>query len=100
MMIPFQIDPLWYEQHWWREQPRRRRSTLSRLIPAAALVGRFLWSSLRFLGIVLVLIVSGDFRLPRCDHALEPADQCIEPDSEDRRSTAPPDSVPMPQFWE
>jgi hypothetical protein len=100
MMIPFQIDPSWYEHHWWREQPpRRRRSIPSRLIAAAAFVGRFLWPSLRFLGIVLALIVSGDFRLPTRDDALEPADQGIEPDGADSRSSTP-DRVPMRQYSE
>ena len=80
-MTPFQIDPSWYEQHWWREQPPRRwRATRSRLIAAAAFVGCLLWSSLRFLGIVLILLAAGNLGLPRRDHALEPADQVIEPD--------------------
>jgi hypothetical protein len=96
MMVPFQVDPSWYERHWWREQPPRRRRPLpSRLIAAAARVGRFVWPSLRFLGIVLALIVSGDFRLPPRDDALEPADQGI-----DSRSSTRPNRVPMPQIWE
>jgi len=95
-MVPFQVDPSWYEHYWWREQPSRRwRPTPSRLLAVAALVGRFLWSSLRFLGIVLALIVSGDFRLPPRDDALEPADQGI-----DSGSSTPPNRVPMPQIWE
>jgi hypothetical protein len=96
MMIPFQIDPSWYERHWWREQSlRRRRPIPSRLISAAARVGHFLWPLLRFLGVVLALIVSGDFRLPTRDDTLEPADQGI-----DSRSSMRSNRVPMPQIWE
>jgi hypothetical protein len=95
-MIPFQVDPSWYEQQWWREQPpQRRQPARSRLIAAVARVGRLLWPSLRFLGIVLALIVSGDFRLPPCNDAIEPADRGI-----DSRSSTRSNRVPMSEFWE
>jgi hypothetical protein len=71
-MIPFQVDPSWYERYWWREQIRRRSTLPARLIEAAESIGRFLLFALQFVGTVLVLIVSGDFRLPRCDDAREP----------------------------
>jgi hypothetical protein len=75
-MVPFQVDPSWYERYWWREQPIRRR-TLKRsaLMRAAAVTGRFLRSALRFLGLMLVLIASGDFDLPRCSGGRGPAGQ-------------------------
>jgi hypothetical protein len=35
-MIPFQVDPSWYERYWLTERPARRRWTrLSALIKAA-----------------------------------------------------------------
>jgi hypothetical protein len=78
-MVPFQVDPSWYERHWLREKPQRRRwPRRSRLIGAAVLTGRFFWSALRFVGLVLFLIVSGDFCLPRDDNGLELSDQDVE----------------------
>jgi hypothetical protein len=71
-MIPFQVDPSWYERYWWREQIQRRSTLPARLIEAAESIGRFLLFALQFVGTVLVLIVSGDFHLPRCDDAREP----------------------------
>jgi len=93
-MTPFQVDPSWYERYWWREPPPRRRwLTRERLLRAAALAGRFLWSALRFLGIVLALLASGDFGQPRRDHVPEPVDQGIEPDCAASR-------VPNLSVWE
>lgn len=71
-MVPFQVDPSWYERYWWREQTRSRRSATLRthVLGAAENTGRFIMASLEFLGYVLFLIVSSDFRLPRCDDAL------------------------------
>jgi hypothetical protein len=65
-MIPFQVDPAWYEHHWWRRRASGRQSaTWTRLVRAAESTGRFLKAALRFFGYVLFLIVTGDFRLPR-----------------------------------
>jgi hypothetical protein len=77
-MIPFQVDPSWYERHWWREDPPHR-SLRSRLSGAAASAGRCLWATLRFFGLVLVLIASGDFGVQPCAGASEPADASGEP---------------------
>jgi hypothetical protein len=77
-MIPFQVDPSWYERYWWREQIRRRSTLPARLIEAAESIGRFLLVALQFVGTVLVLIVSGDFHLPRCDDAREPVQPTAE----------------------
>jgi hypothetical protein len=30
-MIPFQVDPSWYEKYWWRELPPRRLSAFALL---------------------------------------------------------------------
>jgi hypothetical protein len=82
-MIPFQVDPSWYERHWWRQQMPHRRSRLrARLIGAAVGGGRFVRAALQFVGYVLILIVSGDFRLPRRDDAFEGADRRVQPDGE------------------
>jgi hypothetical protein len=77
-MIPFQVDPSWYERYWWREQIRRRSTLPARLIEAAESIGRFLLFALQFVGTVLVLIASGDFHLPRCDDAREPVQPAAE----------------------
>jgi hypothetical protein len=71
-MTPFQVDPSWYERHWWREQPpgRLRAMVGARLIGAAESTGRFLIVAAQFIGYVLFLIVAGDFRLPRCNEEL------------------------------
>lgn len=61
-MIPFQVDPSWYEHYWWREQAPRRRWLKAALIGAAACIDRLLWASLKYLGSVLILILAGDFR--------------------------------------
>jgi aspartate aminotransferase len=40
-MVPFQVDPSWYERYWLDEQPtRRRRLSLSTLIEAAKRIAR------------------------------------------------------------
>ena len=31
MMIPFQVDPSWYEKYWWREPAPRRLSAFALL---------------------------------------------------------------------
>ena len=99
-MVPFQVDPSWYERYWWREpRCRQRRSSAARVFAALARIGRALSPAVRFLGIVLILLVSGDFRLPGLDHALDPADQRIKPDGEhhqhDAAQTIRPSGPPM-----
>jgi hypothetical protein len=45
-MVPFQVDPSWYEDYWLSEQPRRRRRiSLARLIGPALRIGRNLWTT-------------------------------------------------------
>jgi hypothetical protein len=43
-MVPFQVDPSWYERHWLSAQPtRRRRMSHPTLIEFAIRLRRFLW---------------------------------------------------------
>jgi hypothetical protein len=40
-MVPFQVDPSWYERYWLEERPTpRRRMSLSTLIDAAKRIAR------------------------------------------------------------
>ena len=43
-MVPFQVDPSWYEDYWLSKRaPRRRWISLASLIEPALRIGRNLW---------------------------------------------------------
>jgi hypothetical protein len=74
-MVPFRVDPSWYERYWLSERTMERRAMLrARLGRAADDIVGFLQATARFFGYALVLLASGDFHLPRYDAARESAE--------------------------
>jgi hypothetical protein len=95
-MVPFNIDPLWYERYWWHDAPRRSSMLPARAFAAASRAGAFAKAALWFVGYVLFLIVAGDFRLPRCKDAIG----CRHESLQRQQKFQTPDHVPKPGVWE